>query len=350
MHIVQFCPTPYAIPPQGYGGTERVVYWLARAQHLAGHKVTLIAHPASTLHEEFPGIGFIAWTGEQPLAPLLPADADVVHLHRIPSGFEGLARPWLVTEHSNRRSDAALWPNTVFVGESHARLHGRSCAVPNGVPVEDYRYADSKDRMMLSLVRMEWPQKNARTAIDLALDLNLPLQMSGKRSPWLQPKLWGAWCRQPESLRRLVNRHGYIGGERKRDLLARAAVSFHAVNWHEPAGLVVMESLASGTPVLATPNGSLPDLVRHGETGMIVSNYGEALVATRRMITMDADERRRWARRCREQAPRVETMAAGYLAMYERVVAGETLSTPQELLSPMAPPMPVVRITKPFFA
>ena len=348
MHIVQFCPTPYPIPPQGYGGTERVVYWLARAQHLAGHRVTLIAHPASTLHDEFPGVVFIPWTGEQAFESLLPTDADVVHLHRLPHGFEGLAKPFLVTEHGNRPDDVKLQANTVFVSDSHAQVHGRSAVVRNGVPIEDYRYSETKQRMMLSLVRMEWPHKNARTAIDLAVDLNLPLSMSGKYAPWVRPKTWGAWCRQPVAVSRLVTRLGYIGGQRKLDLLAEAALCFHAVNWHEPGAIAVLESLASGTPVLGTPNGSLPEFVRHGESGMIVATYDEALEATRRLSSLDAAESARWARRCRAQAVPIESTARGYLAMYERVLAGESLTRPGEARPKV--PRPVVKVEKPWRA
>ena len=346
MHIVQFCPTTYAIPPKGYGGTERVVYWLARAHHLAGHRVTVIAHPASAIADELPGVQFIAWTGEQTLESLLPADADVVHIHKVPQGFQGLTQPFLVTEHGNRPAEVQLQVNTVFVSASHARVHGRSTFVPNGVPLIDYRLGESKKRSMLSLVRMEWPHKNARTAIDLALDLDLPLDMAGKYPPWLRPKIWGPWCLQPLAVSRLVTRLGYVGGQRKLDLLAEAAVSFHLVNWHEPAAISVLESLASGTPVLGSPNGSVPDYVEHGATGMIVSSYEEALDAARTLSSLDSNEQRAWSRRCRDSAVTFDSTSQGYLRIYERVVAGETLSMPDERRP--AQERPVVIIKKPW--
>jgi len=346
MHIVQFCPTTYAIPPKGYGGTERVVHWLARAHHLAGHRITVIANPASTIADELPGVQFIAWTGEQTLESLLPADADVVHIHKVPQGFQGLEQPFLVTEHGNRPAEVQLQVNTVFVSASHARVHGRSTFVPNGVPLVDYRLGESKKRSMLSLVRMEWPHKNARTAIDLALELDLPLDMAGKYPPWLRPKIWGPWCLKPLAVSRLVTRLGYVGGQRKLDLLADAAVSFHLVNWHEPAAISVLESLASGTPVLGSPNGSVPDYVEHGATGMIVSSYEEALDAARTLSSLDSNEQRAWSRRCRDSAVTFDSTSQGYLRMYERVMAGETLSTPDERRP--AQERPVVIIKKPW--
>lgn len=346
MHIVHFCPTPYLIPPKSYGGTERMVYWLARSQCLAHHTVTLIAHPDSKMHEEFPEIRFIPWDGLSQLESLLPDTTDVVHLHCVPRDFQGLKQPFLVTEHGNQPTHVQLHMNTVFVSESHARMHGRSTFVRNGVPVHDYFYSEDKQRMMLSLVRMEWPHKNVRTAIDLALDLNVPLSVCGKYSPWMQPKIWGDWCLRPLEVTRLVTRFGYVGGQRKLDLLSQAAVAFHAVNWHEPAGLVVLEALASGTPVLVTPNGACPEYVQPGNNGMVVSSYPEAVEAMQRLITLDAPQRREWARRCRSSAVTIESTAKGYLTMYVRVMAGEKLSLPDETRPLIA--RPVMQVTKPW--
>lgn len=348
MHIVHYCPTPYPIPPVGYGGTERVVYWLVRAQAARGLKVSVIANASSRIEDDIPGVRLIPATAEQELAELLPADCDVVHLHRQPPRPLEIPKPHLITEHGNRGPDALLLTNTVFVSASHAAIHGRKCFVRNGVPVQDYRYSEEKDRFLLFLARMEWPKKNARTAMDLALDLDVPLTMSGKYPPWTRPKLWGAWCRRPFAVNRLVDRVGYIDGDRKLELLARAPIMFHAVNWHEPGSIVVLESLASGTPVLCTPNGSLPEFVEHGETGWIVENYEQALDATRQAMSADRATQQRRAQRCRELVSRVEDTARGYQVLYERVLAGEVLSTAAE--GRPATPRPVVSVIKSFWA
>lgn len=347
MHIVHYCPTPYPIPPVGYGGTERVVFWLVRAQAAQGLKVSVIAHASSGVQDVVPGVKLIPATSEQDLAGLLPKDCDVVHLHRQPPRPLEIGKPHLITEHGNRGPDALLLTNTVFVSESHAAIHGRKCFVRNGVPVEDYRYSEDKDRFLLFLARMEWQRKNARTAIDLALDLDTPLIMSGKYPPWIRPKLWGAWCKRPFAVNRLVERVGYIDGDRKLELLARAPIMFHAVNWHEPGSIVVLESLASGTPVLCTPNGSLPEFVQDGETGWIVHDYEQALEASRRALSFSSEERRRWAQRCRERVSRVEQTASGYRSLYERVLSGEALSSAEERRPEN--PRPVISVIKPAF-
>lgn len=345
MHIVHYSPNPYPIPPVGYGGTERVVYWLVRAQHAMGLKVSVIGNPASTVEQVLPGVKLIPRHGEETLRELLPKDCDVLHLHKAPPDLETLQQhPYVLTEHSVRPPEVKLLPNAVFVSQAHARVHGRSCFVRNGVPVQDYRYSEEKDRFMLFLSRMEWPHKNARTAIDLALQLKVPLKMSGKYPPWIRPKLWGDWCRHPLAVMRYVQRLGYIDGEQKLQLLARAPFLFHAVNWHEPGAIAVLEALASGTPVLATPNGSLAEFVEHEQTGLIVHNYQEALDASRRLLDLTAQEHREWAQRCRERVARIEDTVKGYLKLYERVMAGETLSTPDERRPDT--PRPIITVQK----
>jgi glycosyltransferase involved in cell wall biosynthesis len=344
MHIVHYCPTAYPIPPVGYGGTERVVFWLVRAQIAQGLRVSVIAHPDSGIERAVPGAKLIPCERATPFAQVIPRDCDVAHLHRMPPDPDAIAVPHLITEHGNRGPDARLLTNTVFVSESHARIHGRRCFVRNGVPVDDYRYSEDKDRFLLFLARMEWPHKNARTAMDLAIDLDLPLKMSGKYPPWVRPKIWGDWCRHPIKMRRLVQRLGYVDGDIKLDLLARAPIMFHAVNWHEPGSIVVLESLASGTPVLCTPNGSLPEFVAHGETGWIVESYAQAREAVREAIDFTPQQRRLWAQRCRERVSRIEDTARGYLGLYEKVLAGEALSTPDEKRP--RTPRPVVSVLK----
>lgn len=345
MHIVHYCPSRYPIPPVDYGGTERIVYWLARAQHQRGQRVTVIAHPDSRIQLAHPGIELIPWRDGAALSALVPAAADVVHLHHLPPDFQGLDQPYLLTEHGNRGVEALKQKNAVFVSRSHAELYGRSAYVCNAIPVEEYRYSEEKDDYMFFMTRMEYPPKNARAALDLAVDLGVELRITGKRSPWVRPKLWGAWCRRPLTAMRCVRRLDYLEGELKQALLSRAAVFFHAVNWHEPAGLAVLEALACGTPVLATPNGALPEFVRHGENGLLVSSYQEALEGARRLLGLSASERRVWARRCRDGLPRLGDMVDGYSRMYERVIAGESLTRPDDpsRLATRA----VVRIDKP---
>jgi glycosyltransferase involved in cell wall biosynthesis len=325
MHVVHICATSLQVPPTGYGGTERLVFWLAREQQAMGLRVSVIAHPASRVVDLLPGVALLPCTRDSDPMTLVPPDADVLHLHRVPQDGRVPDRPYLVTEHGLRKPGAVYLPNTVFVSRAHARLHGSNVWVNNGVPVAEYRYAEDKQGYLLFMARMEWPRKNARTAIDLAIDANVPIHITGSRSPWRERRTWGRWVLSQGRARRLIHSHPYVDGEPKLNLLRDASALFHVVNWHEPFSLVAHEALASGTPIIASPNGALADFVVDGVNGALVRTYAEALEAVRRFAALQPAARRAYAQRCRESAATAMRCAADYVSLYQRVIAGERL-------------------------
>lgn len=343
MHVVHVCATSLTVPPQGYGGTERLVFWLAREQQREGLRVSVIAHPDSEIARLLPDVALIPCDRHHDPLPLVPADADVLHLHRVPDDARAPDRPYLITEHGLRKPGSPYLPNTVFVSAAHARLHGSGVYVDNGVPVDEYRYAETKSDYFLFMARMEWPRKNARTALDLALDSDIPLAITGSTSPWRERKVWGRWMLNPTRARHLVRPQPYVDGAAKLELLANAFALFHVVNWHEPFSLVAHEALASGTPVLASPNGALADYIVDGSNGALVSNYAEALDALRRLAGLAPAARRAMAERCRASASTARSCAQAYVALYVRVVAGESLATRRDLAHSGLGPVTVVR-------
>ena len=122
MHIVHVCSTSLPVPPLGYGGTERLVFWLAREQQKMGLRVTVIAHPDSRVAELLPGVSLLPCDRDRDALALVPADADVLHLHRVPYDGRTPDRPYLVTEHGLRKSGAVYLQNTVYVSRAHARM------------------------------------------------------------------------------------------------------------------------------------------------------------------------------------------------------------------------------------
>lgn len=333
MHIVHVCATSIPVPPVGYGGTERLVFWIAREQQKLGLRVTVIAHPDSRIAELLPGVTLVPCDRSAPVSDAIPRDADVLHLHRMPADEREPTLPYLITEHGLRKPGAQYLRNTVFVSRAHAQLHGSEVFVANGVPVEDYRYETEKQRYLLFMARMEWPRKNARCALDLAVDAGVPLHITGERSPWLTRKVWGQWMLRPVAARRLVRSEPYVDGEPKKKLLAEAGALFHAVNWHEPFSLVAHEALASGTPVIASPNGALAEFIVDGVNGALVTRYAEALQALRRIVDLGDTQRRELSARCRASAATASACAAGYVALYEKVMGGAFLADTQK---PMA--------------
>lgn len=343
MHIVHVCATSLQIPPPGYGGTERLVFWLAREQQKMGLRVTVIAHPESRVAELLPGVTLLPCARDCDALARVPTDADVLHLHRVPDDGRTPDRPYLVTEHGLRKPGAVYLQNTVYVSRAHARLHGSGVWVNNGVPVDEYRYSEDKRGYMLFMARMEWPRKNARTALDLALDAGVPLHITGSRTPWRERRTWGRWMLRPRRARELIHPHPYVDGEPKLALLSTASALFHIVNWHEPFSLVAHEALASGTPIIASPNGALADFVVEEVNGTLVRSYAEALGAVRRFAAMGAAERGAYARRCRDTASTAARCATDYLELYQRVIAGQRLDSSAVAVEAGLGPVTVIR-------
>ena len=228
--------------------------------------------------------------------------------------------PFMVTEHGNKRGGfCAYAPNTVFVSRSHARNHGGEHFVYNGIPIEDYPLKTEKQDYITFLAKVSWSVKNIQTACHLALDTGLRLRVGGG-DPWSERKARGLWRWRARHRRDHIESLGWVVGQRKLDLLQNGLVLFSLVNWEEPYGLVIQESLACGTPVLATPNGALSERIEHGKNGWLVRSYREALEVVEHVKAMSDEERARMAEYCRSTVYTIEEGADEYLKMYETIL------------------------------
>ncbi|MHC4549296.1 MAG: glycosyltransferase, partial [Planctomycetota bacterium] len=260
---------------------------------------------------------------------LIPEDADVVHFHAVLPLAALPEVPYLVTEHGNRRKFKAYAPNTVFVSKRHAYNHHADLWVYNGIPVDEYPLKTVKQSFMLYMAHLGWRVKNAKTAIHLSFDSGFPLKLAGG-DLWRTRKLWGGWMLRALTKRSLLTGVGDVGGRPKLALLQDAKLLFYVVNWEEPFGLAVHEALACGTPVLASPNGALPEFVAQGENGYVVASYREALDALEQIAAMGPEETAAMAERCRRSAYSIEDCARGYVDLYERVVRERWLYPPEK--------------------
>jgi len=233
------------VPVAGYGGTERVVTWLGRALLEQGHKVSLIASPGSTL----PGATVIEASHRAlqerdfDVTPLLPAGVEVLHSHR--QLWVASPVPTVWTLHGNPPPGTLLPANTIFVSANHAQRYGHTAYVHNGQDLAEYRFRETKGDYDLFLGRLH-SVKGYRWAVEAA-------RRTGRRLV-----LAGGW--RP-SFRRGISYVGRVQGERKEDLLAGARCLWMPARWDEPFGLTLIEALASGTPVIGTRRGSLPEIV-----------------------------------------------------------------------------------------
>jgi glycosyltransferase involved in cell wall biosynthesis len=312
MHITLVCDG--VLPAASYGGVERVVVWLAQEFLRDGHDVAVVAMPGSFV----PGAEMIHITSASDAFSRVPKHTDVVHAHIVPqqSNFE---HPTVVTIHGNVQAPQNC--NLVYLSRDHAQRHGRETYVYNGVPADECYFSDKKSSRLLFFSRINRPGKNVIKAMDLALQHDFKLDIAGGRRIDLlmrsQVRREGAFRKAAAANFRF---HGLVGGWEKAHLFANARALLFPIRWSEPFGLVVIEALLAGTPVVTTPFGAMPELVQE-DIGFICDDdqaFADAFQSVGEIS----------AARCREYAADTFSMrscATGYLDLFERVMQGEKL-------------------------
>ena len=305
MHIALYSHA--RLPVHGYGGTQRVVVWLARGLAELGHQVTVLAPPGSRL----PEARLITLTASDArsrdfdLSRYCPDNTDILHTHvRLPRPPSG---PFVFTLHGNR-VEATAPPNTIFLSANHARRHGAEAFVYNGVDPGEFVFRSAKAGYDLFLGRLHGV-KGYRWAIDGARRAGKHLIVAGGWRP---------------SWRRSLRYVGSVDGPRKAELLAAAECLWMPAQWDEPFGLTLVEAMMSGTPILGTRRGALPEIVS-SEAGLLGDTLNE-LVQLRGMV----DRLDPHAARARAEAWFTHLrMAERYVRMYReylgtgRLPAGE---------------------------
>lgn len=298
MHIVQFQHT--RVPVEKYGGAQRIVVWLSQGLTELGHDVTLLAGPGSRVA----GVRVVEVEASEVRRPgfdirrYVERPVDVMHYHG-PVEHPPTV-PFVATLHGNMGDGRAAPPYMICVSENHARRHGTSSYVYNGVRLDEYEFRARKSDFDLFLARLH-SAKGWRLAVAAAKAERFRLVVAG------------GWRL---SFSRWVKFAGEVGGVRKRELLAGARFLWMPVQWEDPCPVNVLEALASGTPVLATPRGSLPALVGH-DGGAIGADLAELLALRRRLRDYDPGAVRRRAERCFTHL----RMARDYVRMYEHLLA-----------------------------
>ena len=298
MHVVLFARD--RLPVRKYGGTQRIVVYLARGLAAAGHRVTLMAAEGS----EVPEATLVPLTRadlrqtELDLRPRLPTGADVL------LAFAPLPRapeiPWIRSLHGNRRPGVVGAANTLYLSRNHAERHGATAFVYNGIDLDEFRFRPLKSDYDLFLGRLH-AVKGHRWAVEGARRAGRRLTVAGGWRP---------------SLRRGLRYVGEVGGERRAELLAGAACLWMPAQWDEPFGLTLVESLASGTPVLGTRRGALPEIVA-SDVGILGETLDELVAARERIARLDPGA-------CRARVERHfshHVRAAGYHRMFREFVA-----------------------------
>ena len=315
MHIVLYKRGNTPIPPKGYGGAERFVYWLGKTLVDLGHQVTLIANAQSGI----PGVELRALDAKEGNAHawvrLIPDSADLVHLW----DYSPVKKPYLHSVGGNGRPGEQFPANTVFVSRHHAALHGTKHFVYSGVIPEDYKCSAVREDYAVFLAKARWKVKNLHGAIAVARRAGLELRVIGSRN----------W---PLNLQRIlppirgVRYCGSIRDSEKRDLLSRARCLIFPVRWHEPFGLAITEALASGCYVVGTPYGALPEIVTP-DVGVLSAKADELAEAAKNPQRFNPQI-------CRDRVVHggfsLLDSARKYVECYERILAHGSLGEPGE--------------------
>ena len=298
MHVVQFQHT--RVPVAKYGGAQRIVVWLSQALVELGHEVTLLAGRGSRV----PGVRVVEIDAETVRRPgfdvhqYAKGPVDVMHYHGLVEHPPSV--PYVATLHGNLGAGRAAPPYVICVSENHASRHGTGTYVYNGVRLNEYEFRPTKSDFDLFLARLH-SAKGWRVAVAAAKAERFRLIVAGSWRP---------------SFSRWVRFAGEVGGDEKRELLAGARCLWMPVQWEDPCPVNVLEALASGTPVIAAPRGSLRELVGP-DGGGIGASFEELIALRRRLADFDPHA-------CRRRAERYFShlrMARDYVRMYEGLLS-----------------------------
>jgi glycosyltransferase involved in cell wall biosynthesis len=338
MRIAIIAPPWVPVPPPAYGGTETVLDNLARGLQAAGHEVLLYATgdstcPVPTRWVRARAAGTVA-TGPAPelqhvvnaYDAIVQWKADVVHDHTLVGPVYGprFDVPIVTTNHGPFDGELADLYRAVgdavpIVAISH---HHRATAgaipvaavIHHGVDVDAFPLGLGEGGYALFLGRM-CPDKGVHVAVDVARRAGMPLKIAAK-------------MREPAEMAYFENKvapHlgadveyiGEVGGADKLALLADAACLLNPIAWPEPFGMVMIEALAAGTPVVATPCGAVSEIVDDGITGFIRTTPDDLTAALGRVSGLD----RAAARKVAAERFSTERMVRDHVRLYEQVTA-----------------------------
>lgn len=342
MKIAQVTPLYEAVPPKLYGGTERVVAHLTDALVDLGHEVTLFASAeARTRARLIPVRDQAIRLDPSPLKSDLAAhmtmlaevmdridDFDVVHFHtdmiQFPM-FRNYAGKTITTLHG--RLDMKDLPEVyerfheyglVSISDDQRRplaFANWKATVHHGMPAEQYRFSPKSQGYLAFLGRIS-PEKRPDRAIEIALKLGKRLKMAAKVDA-ADRAYYEANIRPLIESSPLIEFIGEIGDHQKSDFLGGAEALLFPIDWPEPFGLVMIEAMACGTPVVAFKCGSTPEIIEDGATGFLVDTMEQAIAATDRVGLLDRDAvRARFELRFSAQA-----MARRYVDVYGDLLA-----------------------------
>jgi glycosyltransferase involved in cell wall biosynthesis len=358
MRIAQIAPPWIAIPPKTYGGTESVLAALVEEQVAQGHEVTLFApgdartsaklvsfFPRSLLQEGVP------WTGhlkafyhlQKSLEQVREQDFDIVHTHLSSASdmyifplTATLAVPHVSTLHSHFPFDRG--PGT-WVGDADRYYMDWAPCVPivaisesaraqeklplnfvgvvyNGIDLSQYPLQRKKRGDYFVWLGRFTPEKGTHLAIEAAKQAGVPLILAGTIDRYVQQaREYFHEMIEPQIDDQSVKYIGPVNMKQKLSLLGRARGFLNPIEWEEPFGMVMIEAMALGCPVISFARGAAPEIVVDGSTGFLVKNVHEMVQSIARIDEIDRDQ----ARLHVERNFSAQVMAERYTQIYKKV-------------------------------
>lgn len=333
---------PYVpVPPRKYGGTERVISYLIRGLKELGHEPVLIGPADSEVDCPIvPTVEKALWFPRrkeelkvykrQVAAALkntnqviksVARDVDIIHSHGVDL-LPFKKYPNVTTLHGPIIFDEIpyylrrLSLNYIFISENQTKvLKGLNTVgvAYNGLDPEEFPFIKRPNNYVAFIGRFD-REKNPHLAIKLALALGIKIKLAGKidflGDGYFEDEV------EPYLKHPLVEYLGEIGFEEKIDLLAHAKCNFHPTGFREPFGLTVLEAAYCGTPTLAIARGSMPELIQHDKTGVLVEDFEEGFEAFDKAVSLDRGYISEHTRRTFNYL----NMTRSYLGLYEKVI------------------------------
>ena len=324
------------VPPPGYGGTELFVGHLAEGLQREGVDVAVYTNGESTVnverrsiyqHSQWPikqpeqawirELNHVAWSIHDALG-----DCDIIHLQS-PAGISMarfVKRPMVLTLHGPHQPHLSefysYYPQIQYVCISDAQRQTESMpkmhTIHHGIDLGTYRLV-TKKQQYLSFIGRIAPIKGTHLAIEVAKRTGIPLKIAGDVQPinreYFERKI------RPQIDGKLVEYIGLADLDAKNELLGNSTAMLFPILWNEPFGLVMVEAMACGTPVLAMPGGSVPEVVRDGVSGFVCRSVRDM---SRRVRDLNLDPVS--VRRYVEENFSVERMVQRYIALYQQVL------------------------------
>jgi len=367
MRIAQIAPPWVSVPPKGYGGVERIVSQLTEELVRRGHEVTLFAsgdsqtsaHLSAYYPQAIGNDGYKKGNAFTTLLHAFPAfiassSFDIIHSHDPMTLFFGSLShtPFVHTIHGSVMADEidkgkrevyAACSRLPYISISNDQRNGFPelqyiATVYNGVELNEFTYSEKKGTYVAWFGRIT-PKKGVIEAIRVARNVGIPLKIAAVVDP-IDREFFDRFVK-PEIDNVSIQFIGELKGSKRSEFLAHASALLFPVRWHEPFGLVMVESMACGTPVIATNIGSPSEIVDDDVTGYIVegsawdvtkplSEWHEDTVgiahmekALRTLVSLDSGSymaMRKASRKRVEEKFTVQAMVDGYEAVYKKLL------------------------------